>query len=235
MAAQTRLFVPPPFEIDESVPAQPAAAAPGTGTRVWLVRHADVAAQWHGHAYGNLDVPLSERGEQQTQALGEAFRDVALAQVHSSDLSRARAMGSAIAQATQAPLRLDPRLREIWRGEWQGLSSSEFRRRWELDRQEFMRDPWNWKGHRGESDADVFDRAWPALLESVHAHAGKRIALTSHYNVIRVLASRALGLNPRESFGFVTDPAHAVLLIDAPQGWQLVAHNLAVPGPHSGT
>lgn len=225
-----RLFVPPPFEIDASVSAQPAAAALGTRTRVWLVRHADVAAQWHGHAYGNLDVPLSERGEQQTSAMGEAFRPVRLAKVHSSDLARARAMGQAIAGTSGAPLTLDQRLREIWRGEWQGMPSTEFRRRWEEQREEFLRDPWNWKGHKGESDADVCARAWPALLETVKAHPGTHVALTSHYNVIRVLATSALGLNARESFGFATDPAHAVLLIDAPQGWQLVAHNLAAPG-----
>ncbi len=229
-----RLFVPPPFEIDATAPSQPAAAAPGTGTRVWLVRHADVAAQWHGHAYGNLDVPLSERGEEQTRSMGKAFEHVPLARVHSSDLARAKAMGQSIATGSRAPLSLDPRLREIWRGEWQGLPSVEFRRRWEAQREPFLRDPWNWKGHQGESDADVFARAWPALLETVRAHAGERIALTSHYNVIRVLATRALGLTVRESFGFVTDPAHAVLLIDEPGGWKLVAHNLPAPGEHAG-
>lgn len=224
-----RLFVPPPFEIAADTPSQPRAPGLGTGTRVWLVRHADVAAQWHGHAYGNLDVPLSPTGEEQTRTLGAAFQKIPLVRVHSSDLARAQAMGQALAAHSGARFTQDPRLREIWRGEWQGMRSEEFRRRWEEQRADFLRDPWHWKGHRGESDADVYERAWPALLEVVREHAGAHLALTSHYNVIRVLATRALGLNTQQSFGFVTDPAHAVLLVDEAQGWRLVANNISSP------
>ena len=118
------------------------------------------------------------------------------------------------------------RSREIWRGEWQGLPSAEFRRRWEQEREVFLADPWNWKGHKGESDAEVFARAWPVLLESIARARGGTLALASHYNVIRVLLTRALGWRPHESFAFQNDPARAALRVDAPGGWRLAGSNL---------
>jgi broad specificity phosphatase PhoE len=222
-----RLIAPPSFPIPDGGGARPAPEpGPRSGTRIWLVRHAEVHADWHARAYGNSDVPLSETGEQQTRALGASFSGVRLDLVVASQLVRARAMGEAIAQASGAPLAIDERLREIWRGEWQGLPSAEFRRRWELERELFLADPWNWRGHQGESDAQVFARAWPALLEALARARGGTLALASHYNVIRVLLTRALGWPPHESFAFQNDPAHAALLVDAPGGWKLEARNL---------
>ena len=229
-----RLIAPPPFPIPDAAAPRPAPEpGPQSGTRIWLVRHAEVHADWHARAYGNSDVPLSENGERQTRAMSASFSGVRLDLVVASQLVRARAMGEAIARASGAPLAIDERLREIWRGEWQGLPSAEFRRRWELERERFLADPWNWKGHQGESDAEVFARAWPALLEALARARGGTLALASHYNVIRVLLTRALGWLPHESFGFQNDPAHAALLVDAPGGWKLEGRNLesaAQPG-----
>jgi broad specificity phosphatase PhoE len=222
-----RLVSPPSFPVDAEGPGPAPEPGPGSGTRIWLVRHAEVHADWHARAYGNTDVPLSETGERQTRAMGASFRGLRLDLVVASQLVRARAMGEGIALASGAPLSIDERLREIWRGEWQGLPSAEFRRRWELEREVFLADPWNWKGHRGESDAEVFARAWPALLEGIARARGGTLALASHYNVIRVLLTRALGWRPQQSFAFEHEPARAALLVDAPGGWKLAACNLA--------
>lgn len=223
-----RIIAPPPFPIPAAAGARPAPEpGPRSGTRIWLVRHAEVHADWHARAYGNSDVPLSETGEQQTRTMSSSFSGLRLDLVVSSQLARARAMGEAIARTTGAPLAIDERLREIWRGEWQGLPSAEFRRRWELERELFLADPWHWKGHRGESDADVFARAWPALLEALARARGGTLALASHYNVMRVLLTRALGWLPHESFAFENEPARAALLVDAPGGWKLAARNQA--------
>lgn len=230
-----RLIAPPPFPIPADGGPRPAPEpGPGSGTRIWLVRHAEVHADWQARAYGNTDVPLSETGEQQTRAMGASFRGLRLDLVVASQLVRAKAMGEAVAHASGAPLAIDERLREIWRGEWQGLPASEFRRRWDLEKELFLADPWNWKGHGGESDADVFARAWPALLEGIARARGGTLALASHYNVIRVLVTKALGLRSHESFAFANDPAHAALIVDAPGGWKLAAQNLGAASATEG-
>lgn len=211
-----------------------AASATGSGTKVWLVRHAEVHVDWQQRAYGNTDVPLSPEGEEATRAMGEAFRGRAIAGVWSSDLARAHAMGRAIAEGAGAELRLMPELREVSRGAWQGLPTAEFRARWEADVARFLSDPWQWKGHGGESDADVCARAWPVLEAARDAAvqrsgAGCELVLTAHYNVIRVLVTRALGLTARKSFAFLNSPAHATLLVDAATGWELARQDVARP------
>ncbi len=224
-----RPIASPSFPAVDAAPARPPEPSLGSGARVWLVRHAQVHADWESKAYGNLDVPLSEAGVAATRALSEAFASEPIAHVQSSHLARALAMGQGISRSTRAPLAVDERLREIWRGDWQGLSADEFRARWHAESDAFLADPWNWKGHAGESDAEVFARAWPAMLDAVRSARGGTAAVTSHFNVIRVLVTRALGLAPRESFAFRNEPAHATLLVDSPSGWQLVVKNVATP------
>ena len=218
----------PEIRDDPGGPAPERAPSLGTGARVWLVRHADVHDEWQQKAYGNLDVPLSETGIRETEAVVEAFARVPLAGVASSPLARALLLGRGLAGRAGAPLRIDERLREVWRGEWQGLSVDDFRSRWHAQAAEFVRDPWNWKGHGGESDAEIWDRAWPALQETALAAGGasRTIALATHFNVIRVLVTRATGLRPSQSFAFRNDTARASLLVDGPDGWTLARANV---------
>lgn len=227
-----RMRVPiaaPEIPFHPGAPRPDPAPASGTGTRVWLVRHAEVAEEWQQRAYGDLDVPLSPAGETQTVALSERFRTLRIASVASSPLARALAMGSSIARNAGAPLLVDPRLKEVSRGAWQGLPTDEFRARWAADAASFIADPWRWKAHGGESDADLFARGWPVVLERVRAAQGGVVVVASHFNLIRSLVTGALGWSGRESFAFRTETARASLLVDSAGGWTLAARNVDDP------
>ncbi|MCY2961129.1 MAG: histidine phosphatase family protein [Planctomycetota bacterium] len=219
----------PEFPSDLDLPGPRPAASRGTGTRLWLVRHAEVHADFENTAYGDSDVPLSALGEEQTRALGRHFAHVPLAIVLASPLARARAMGGAIAEHARAAIEIHAGLKEVSRGAWQGLPIADFRARWLADREAFLRDPWHWKGHGGESDAELFARGWPVVERALESAAGGTAVLASHYNLIRALVTGALGLDPRESFAFRNRPAHAALLVDAPGGWRLDARDVADP------
>jgi broad specificity phosphatase PhoE len=234
-----RVPIRPPAITDDPNAAPPARAPSlATAARVWLVRHADVHDDWQKRAYGNLDIPLSARGIEETHALARAFATTPLARVASSPLSRALLLGQELARATGAPLAVDDRLREVFRGDWQGLPADEFRSRWEAERDAFAADPWNWKGHGGESDADIWARAWPALREAVLAAANTQpnvtVALATHFNVIRVLVTRLCGLRPSQSFTFRNMPAHASLVVDRAEGWVLECADVAGPQAQGG-
>ena len=201
-----------------------------SGTRLWLLRHAEVDAAWQGRAYGDLDVPLSDEGRRVTADLATAFAPLRSRRILTSPLSRARELGEALAEATGAPLETLEGLREIHRGSWQGRPVEELEREEGEAVRAFYADPWTYTGHGGECDRDILTRAWPAVERAVVGPPGGEVVLTTHYNVIRVLAARLLGLDPARSFALRIDPGRGMLLVDGPLGWELQATNTAEPG-----
>lgn len=106
--------------------------------RIIFVRHAktDMAGTFCGHS----DPPLNERGRAQLENLIDRLRGEEFHKIFTSDLTRARQT----AYAASAHFGLDtierPGLREIYFGEWEGLSWSKieslnpaFAKRWLLE------------------------------------------------------------------------------------------------------
>jgi len=201
----------------------------GTGARLWLVRHAEVHEDWRGRAYGDLDVPLSAAGREATGRLARAFGALAPRAVLSSPLERALALGRGIAERAGVPLDVRPELREIHRGSWQGEAVSDLHRREPDAVAAFYADPWRWRGHGGESDSAVLARCWPVVEAAVGGVGAGEIVCVTHYNVIRAIATFALGLAPPRSFAFRVDPGRAALLADTAAGWVLCHSNVGDP------
>lgn len=214
--------------LPDPTPPEPLAGT-GSGTRLWLLRHAEVHADWQGIAYGNLDVPLSDAGHEVTRERGEAFGALQPALVLGSDLARASALATAVAARAGARAVLDPGLRELFRGDWQGRRADDLRAEHPEQVDAFYADPWRFRGHGGECDAEVFERAHGVLAPALREHAGGTLVVCTHYNVIRVLAARALGVAPERSFALRVDPGRAIELEDAPFGWALHHSNVTSP------
>jgi broad specificity phosphatase PhoE len=172
---------------------------------------------------------LSERGVADTAQRVESFRSVPYRKVVSSSLVRARTFGEGLASARGVELEVTAALAEIQRGEWAGQSIPKLYET-EPDRvRAYFDDPWNFQLAGAENDRDVFLRAWPVIERNVHAVRGGVLAVTSHYNVIRVLVGYLLGLAPRDSFRVRVDLSSAVALRDEPGGWRLLRSNVRAP------
>jgi broad specificity phosphatase PhoE len=198
-----------------------------------------VHEDWQGVAYGDLDVPLSSAGEARTEELAADLAELGPDLVLSSPLERARRLGEALAARSGAPLRITPDLREIHRGSWQGRSVGDLHARSQEDVRAFYADPWTWRGHGGESDELLAARVRRPLAEALDGAGGTagapgRIVVTTHYNVIRVLAACALGIPSARSFAFRVDPARVSLLVDEVDGWHLLGSNVHRPRPRAG-
>jgi len=217
---------PPPPGHEGSTVELPRAPSRGTGARLWLARHARVDASWTPVAYGALDVPLSAEGEEDTLRLGEALGALPVGRVISSDLARARRLGERVAAISGAELHATSGLREMDRGEWQGLPKEEFLARWTAEAEQYWRDPYRWRAPGGEGDEVLFARAWPEVEVGLAAVDGGTLVLTAHGQLIRVLIGRMLGLGVPESYAHYLDPAHASCLVDSPAGWRVEAQNL---------
>jgi broad specificity phosphatase PhoE len=204
-----------------------------SGARVWLFRHGEVAEEFQGLAYGGMDVPLSEQGRRDSEALAERFRGVRFSAVIASTLQRARVLGELLSQSCGAPLETHAGLVEIDRGRWQGRPTTELLTHHEAELAAFYDDPWSWRLHGGETDSDVVARAWPVLESALRRHGGP-LALACHYNVVRNLVAHALGIEPGNSFRVRVDLNACVVLRDGERGWVLERSNVRTPGVASG-
>ncbi|HEX4806135.1 MAG TPA: histidine phosphatase family protein [Conexibacter sp.] len=118
---------------------------------------------------GQRDTPLNERGRAQARELAErvAALDPPIASLWCSDLSRARETAEIVGARIGLEPREDPRLREGWRGEWEGFLFDEIAAR-EPERYAAWRGPDSEIGFRfpgGESLAEQQARVLAALAD----------------------------------------------------------------------
>jgi broad specificity phosphatase PhoE len=141
---------------------------------------------------GFRDTPLNDTGRAQAHELADkiAARAEPVVSLWSSDLSRARETAEIVGARIGLEPRLDPRLREANRGEWEGHLFPDIER---SDPERFaawMRGGASWRFPGGESLQEQQDRVMAALSDI--AAAGKLPALAvCHGGSIRVaLCSR---------------------------------------------
>ena len=101
-----------------------------TATAVYLLRHGRTASNASGTWQGQADVPLDDVGRHEATLAGQALRDLAPARVVSSDLVRAAETARALGAVVGLEPELDPRLREVAAGQWEGLTRTEIEERW---------------------------------------------------------------------------------------------------------
>ena len=163
-------------------------------TRVYLFRHGEVVLAETRRFIGHLDVPLSVRGEAQCTAQSARLRDVPLAALYSSDLTRARRSGELLgAPRGLAPVAV-PALREMSMGRWEGLTAEEIRGREPDAFATWMAGVGEFAFPEGESVPDLVARAWPAFERLADSHAGAAFAIVAHGGTNRAILCRALGM-----------------------------------------
>ncbi len=149
-------------------------------TLIYLVRHGQTEWNVERRFQGQLDVPLSEVGEQQAEALADWLgrQPVQFGALYSSDLERAQQTAQPIGKRLGLVPELVPAIREIHVGEWQGLLSAEVEQRYPEQLAQ-------WRAHRfkvpgGESIHEVQQRLALWYAEATAAHRGQAIVVVTH-------------------------------------------------------
>jgi len=152
-----------------------------------LVRHAEsswnAAGRWQGHA----DPPLSERGVAQANALARDLAGEPIDRIVSSDLRRAAETAAILGRARGLEPLLEPRLRELDLGAWEGLTRDEIASTAQADLRRFDAGDPDVRPGGGETLREIERRVRFAVRELVEAHAGQRLAVVTHLGVIRAL------------------------------------------------
>ena len=94
---------------------------------LYLIRHAEAVGNAQGRVMGQRDLPLTERGRQQAQALATylAAGGVRFGSVFASDLQRAADTAAAVATGCGGGLQRRSDLREVGLGSLEGLTYPE--------------------------------------------------------------------------------------------------------------
>ena len=169
---------------------------PSTTTRVVLVRHGQVAQEWHGRLYGARDVPLSDRGEDEARLAAALLVDESFDAVISSSLSRARFGAECIAAGRRLEVRADPDLRELERGAWTELRPDQLP---DGEGDAWRMNPSTRRSPEGESLGDLAARVLPRLDALAAEFAGGAIVVVAHSWVIRIAVCEALALSLDEA------------------------------------
>lgn len=169
---------------------------------VVLVRHGETEWTRTGKHTGRTDIPLTERGREEAQAVGAVLRGRSFALVLTSPLARAAETCRLAGLVEEAAARDE--LMEWDYGAYEGRKTVEIRRerpRWTL---------WRDGVPDGETAAQVAARVDRVIAE-LRSIAGDA-AVFAHGHVLRVLAARWLGLDPGAGRLFALDPATISIL-----------------------
>ncbi len=194
--------------------------------RIHLCRHGEVDAAWHGRIYGAQDVPLAPEGRRRFDVLATELAHLPLAAVYASDLVRAVDGARRIAAPHGLSVQQDPRLREIDRGEWVGLTPAQVDERWSDGMQRYLEDPDHYREHGGENHVQLADRAMPALAEIADRHRAQQVLAVCHAQVMRVVVARVLGIGGAASLNLMTGHGGLTTVDRYPDGvWVVQAVN----------
>ncbi|MFA0753980.1 MAG: hypothetical protein IMHGJWDQ_001783 [Candidatus Fervidibacter sp.] len=164
-------------------------------TWVYLVRHGQTVWNEEGRLCGRSDIPLSEEGIRQACKVAERLAKLPLTAVYASPLLRARQTAEIIASFHQLPVCLEPDLREVDYGEWEGMRVVEVAERSpELEKLRWEA-PMQFTAPGGEPMAQFAQRVIGAVQRIVAAHPHATLCVVAHQTVNRFILCWALQMD----------------------------------------
>ncbi len=161
---------------------------------VLLIRHGEIAGDAAHRFIGHTDLPMSEDGEAEIRLLARRLEHMALDAIYCSDLTRSRRTAELLAGGRSLPLHIQPELREINLGAWEGRSRRDVAEQEPLAYEQRGRDIENFRPPGGESFADLAVRVtgfWEFLTSG---SAAGTIAIAAHAGVNRAILCHVLGM-----------------------------------------
>lgn len=182
---------------------------------LWLVRHGITDWNVEGRYQGQSDTPLNETGLAQAQALAQELQAEQAAgktfsAIYSSDLRRASATAQILADALGLTVRLDPRLREINQGEWEGKEYRTIVAQYRELLSVRAQDALAYRAPGGESTLEVAERVRAAADDIAAAHPAEIVLVVSHGVALACLIAQATGKGLQNVYSMLPNNTHPV-------------------------
>ena len=193
---------------------------------MWLycVRHGESVHNAEGRIQGQSDIPLSDFGRRQGEAIAAALAELPIGAIYASPLLRALETAQIVARRLKLPITIDPRLKEIHIGVFQNRLRSEVA---ELYPEAFAR----WTA--GEPDYAVPGGESRRSLQERGAAAFREIAAAGHQHAAIIAHGRLLAVTLEAFVPVPAGPATPSLenasittvRCDGDGCWELTAYN----------
>jgi broad specificity phosphatase PhoE len=191
-------------------------------TTVFLIRHVRHAQQGV-MVTGQADVALSPSAPEDLAALTRRFAGETLDQVLTSPVERAQITAAAVAGPERAAPVVEPDLRELDFGAWEGRAFADLERDPAFE---------GWNLHRslhrppgGESMLETQARMVGVLESARSRHPEGRVAMVSHGDPLKALVLFLLGLPLDSHDRFDLDPASVTAVVVGAWGSKLLSLN----------
>jgi len=162
-------------------------------TRLYLIRHGQVAGHEERRYNGHTDVALTDLGVEQYHVMKERLADRPISSCYSSNLTRCRIGAGIICEQFGIEPVHRAELREVNIGIWEGLTLQEIQNRWPEDWHARLNDLVNFRVPQGENLLDVEARLMPVVREILERHRGQEILLVGHGGINRIILLAAIG------------------------------------------
>ena len=209
-----------PEPLDTRV-AEPLTATPSPA-RLLLVRHGQSTWNHERRIQGQLDPPLSDEGRRQAERLGRRLAGRRLAGFYTSDLLRASETAQLVGQAMGVEPVASPGLREIYLGQWEGLTTEELAQRYPEAWASWTEEP-SWDVVPGGEGAATFETRVSSALDTILAHHPHGdVLVVTHGGVIQVALHRVVGRPNRGLLPFRIQNA-SISVIESRRGRMVVS------------
>lgn len=193
---------------------------------MWLycVRHGESTHNAEGRIQGQADIPLSDFGRRQGEAIADALAEVPVGAIYASPLARALETAQIVARRLNLPIRIDSRLMEIHVGIFQNRLRSEVA---ELYPEAFTR----WTAGEpdyvipgGESRRSLQERGCAAFRE-IAAAGHQHAAIIAHGRMLAVTLAALVPVAAGPAAPSLQNASITTVRYDGDHCWELTAYN----------
>jgi len=179
-------------------------------TRFCLIRHGQTDWNLEGRYQGQSDVPLNETGLAQARALALLLQKETFSAVYSSNLKRAVETAAIVAASLGLAVTLEPRLREIDQGDWEGQLVGAIQARYAHLWEQRAVNPASVRPPNGETVAEVAQRVYAALDDIARVYPGKKVLIASHGLALATVLCRVKGIPVGKAYNVIPGNADPV-------------------------
>ncbi len=174
--------------------------------KIYFVRHGETDMNVRNMFYGWYDADINAKGISQAEELREAFRDIPIDAIYSSDLKRALHTAQIIADGRH--VETVPDFRELYYGKWENRTWEDMTEEDRVVLKQWRTDWQNLTMPEGESFLEFYTRVTEGLDRIIKENKGRHVLVVSHNGALSAMHCHLTGAGPKGFWNFNSKQGH---------------------------